>query len=362
MAPKASPVWQWLTKAADAPTAGNQKASCKGCGKFGTMSPQLWWQHLQQCDGSKDEETAEHAKTAADKHFRDAAAVAARQSSAASSRLKQTSVVKLNQKQLNEQADEAIARWAFATGQPLRIVDDYFLREAFNKVAAAGPGRKHVGRKRLKEQLLPAEKKRVKRQQQTAMDMNKELYGQSLVSDGWQDANRRPLINILLVSPAGEIFQEAIDTSGNTKSMQYIADQVGKYITKDVDFVVMDGACSGAIELLTERYPWLSGVVCSTHSVDLLMKDLGKMAFAAGPLAAAKDLVQFINNHQKPRAMFMQQSDVGLLSPADTRFGYNLIMVERVLRCEDSIRKVFSSKEFKDWRKGQKPELRDHAM
>jgi Protein of unknown function (DUF 659) len=131
---------------------------------------------------------------------------------------------------------------------------------------------------------------------------------------------RRPLINILLVSPAGQIFQEAIDSSGDTKSMQYIADQVGRYITRDVDFVVMDGACSGAIELLTAKYPWLSGVVCTTHSIDLLMKDLGKMAFAADPLAAARDLVQFIKNYQKLRAMFMKESDVCLLSPADTRF------------------------------------------
>jgi hypothetical protein len=36
------------------------------------------------------------------------------------------------------------------------------------------------------------------------------------------------------------------------------------------------------------------------------MKDLGGMAFAADPLENAKTLVQFIMNHQKPRAMFMQ--------------------------------------------------------
>jgi Protein of unknown function (DUF 659) len=48
------------------------------------------------------------------------------------------------------------------------------------------------------------------------------------VSDGWTDANRRPLINVQLVSPAGELFMEAIDTSGNTENMQYIAQQVSE--------------------------------------------------------------------------------------------------------------------------------------
>jgi hypothetical protein len=37
-------------------------------------------------------------------------------------------------------------------------------------------------------------------------------------------------------------------------------------------------------------------------------------------------------------------------------------MVKRVLRCEDSIRKVVCSRDFKDWRKEQKPELREHVM
>jgi hypothetical protein len=63
---------------------------------------------------------------------------------------------------------------------------------------------------------------------------------------------------------------EAIDISGNTKHMQYIAEQV-RYIVQDVHLGVMDGACSGAINLLK----------CKTHSLDLFIEDLGTIAFAA---------------------------------------------------------------------------------
>ena len=360
MAPPASPVWEWLVRAADAPAAGNQKASCKGCGKTATQAPAQWWPHLRDCDGSSDKEVAAHAKTAAEKHFTELDEAAKKASR--SSKTKQTTIVNLTQDQRNQDADEAIARWVFASGQPLLAVDDYYLREAFKKVAAAGPNRAQLGRKRLKEQLLPAEVKRVKRQQQAAVDLEFQLYGRTLVSDGWQDANGRPLINVLLVSPSGEMFQKAIDTSGNRKSMVYIADQLASYVTLDVDFVVMDGACAGAIEILTERFPWLSGVVCATHSLDLLMKDLGSMAFAADPLAAARDLVKFINGHQKTRALLAKESDVVLLSPSATRFGYNLIMIERMLRCEDSLRSTVASREWRDWRRDQTPDIRDHAV
>jgi Protein of unknown function (DUF 659) len=356
MAPSASAVWEYITKETTG-SVGNAKGQCKCCGRTQTTSPAVWWTHLKDsCNGSKDSELLEHAQTAADKHF---ATEAKKKSS--SRPMKQTSVLKLNAVQLHAQADEAIARWAFATGQSLRAVDDFVFRDALQKVAAAGPDRKQLGRKRLKEQMIPAEKKRLKKTQKAAANLHKELFGQALVSDGWTDANRRPLLNVLLVSPAGDLFMEAIDTSGNTKDMKYIAEQVSKYIDQDVDLVVMDGACSGAIELLKEEFPWLSGVVCTTHSLDLLMEDLGTMAFAAEPLQQAKRLVKFINNHHKTRALFAELSDVVLLSPASTRFGYNFIMVERLLRCEESVRKLIGSRAYQDWYKAQKTEIKNEA-
>lgn len=359
MAPKESSVWEYVDKLVAGNTIGNVKARCKCCGKESTTSAGLWFSHLQkECDGQRDEELLEHAKAAADKHH---AAKAKKNAPTRFSAMKQTSLIKLNDVQLQEQAEIGVAKWAFATGQPLRAVDDFFFRDMLDKVAAAGPGRKHLGRKRLADVMIPQEKKRVKRAQQEAATLNKELYGQTLVSDGYTDANRRPLVNVLLVSPSGELFMEAIDTSGNTKSMQYIANHVKKYMDRNVDLVVMDGACSGAIALLQEEFPWLSGVVCTTHSLDLLMEDLGKMAFAADPLDKARRLVKFVNNHHKTRALFAELSDVVLLSPSATRFGYNFIMVERLLRCEEGVRKLMGSRAFQDWYKSQNAGNRNEA-
>jgi hypothetical protein len=355
MSPKESPVWEFVEKLAAGIAIGNVKANCKCCGKESTTSPGVWFKHMRtECDGNLDPELLDHAKAAADKHF----AVKAQKYTRP---MKQTSLIQLNDVQLKEQAEIGIAKWAFATGQSLRAVDDFFFRNMLEKVAAAGPGRKHLGRKRLADIMIPQEKKRVKKAQQDAASLNKELYGQSLVSDGYTDANRRPLVNVLLVSPAGELFMEAIDTSGNTKSMAYIANQVKKYIDRNVDLVVMDGACSGAIELLQVEFPWLSGVVCTTHSLDLLMGDLGAMAFAADPLDKARQLVKFINNHHKTRALFADLSDVVLLSPAATRFGYNFIMVQRLLRCEEAVRKLMGSRVYQDWYKSQNAGIRNEA-
>lgn len=45
----------------------------------------------------------------------------------------------------------------------------------------------------------------------------------TICSDGWSDAVNRPLLNVLAVNPKGSKFLIAIDTSGRTKTAEYIA-------------------------------------------------------------------------------------------------------------------------------------------
>jgi hypothetical protein len=60
-----SAVWDHLDKEAGRQKAGNQRASCKGCGVVYTQSPGMWWSHLLDCKGTNDEEQAALARSAA---------------------------------------------------------------------------------------------------------------------------------------------------------------------------------------------------------------------------------------------------------------------------------------------------------
>ena len=48
--------------------------------------------------------------------------------------------------------------------------------------------------------------------------------GVSICSDGWSDAQRRPLINIMVVSESRPMFLKAINCEGETKDKYFIAD------------------------------------------------------------------------------------------------------------------------------------------
>ncbi len=49
-----------------------------------------------------------------------------------------------------------------------------------------------------------------------------QLTGAMITSDGWSDVRRRPLLNLLVVSPKGEMFLKVVDTRGETKDVAYI--------------------------------------------------------------------------------------------------------------------------------------------
>ena len=72
------------------------------------------------------------------------------------------------------------------------------------------------------------------------------LFGCTIVSDGCYNVQRRPLTNIMIISPRGEMFFHAIDSTGSIKSRPYIADVISSIIDEvgasNVIQVVMDNA------------------------------------------------------------------------------------------------------------------------
>jgi Protein of unknown function (DUF 659) len=107
---------------------------------------------------------------------------------------------------------------------------------------------------------------------------------------------------VLLVTPKGEFFIEAIDISDDTKSMQYITDKIGEHVTRQTNSVVINGACKGAIEKLQERFNWLFGIVCSTHGMALMMDNIGQLDFAVAMLERVQlwDAVAFLKDVFEP--------------------------------------------------------------
>ena len=85
--------------------------------------------------------------------------------------------------------------------------------------------------------------------------------GVSIVSDGWSDPQRRPLINIMAVSDGGPVFIKAIDGSGEFKDKHFIAgvlkDAIKEIGHEKIDQVIIDNASvmKSARALIEGEYP-----------------------------------------------------------------------------------------------------------
>lgn len=83
----------------------------------------------------------------------------------------------------------------------------------------------------------------------------------SIVSDGWSDAQKRPLLNFLVVTEDGPMFLRAINTEGISKTKEYIAEKMLAVIdevgAQNVVQVITDNAanCRAAGIIVEQKHP-----------------------------------------------------------------------------------------------------------
>ena len=85
-------------------------------------------------------------------------------------------------------------------------------------------------------------------------------------------------VRSLLTTPAGTMFLKALDTSGNTKDAEFIADFIIAIIEargpKNIVAVCMDGACTASFPLIEEKYPHVFCFICPAHALDNFLKNV----------------------------------------------------------------------------------------
>jgi Protein of unknown function (DUF 659)/hAT family C-terminal dimerisation region len=268
---------------------------------------------------------------------------------------KQLTITAICDKRSKSEVDEAVARMCYSTGVSFSVVNNKHFKEMCRKIGQYGPSYRVPTDYPIRTTLLEREYRTVSRRVDEFHADFLSRTGGSIVSDGWSDAQRRPLLNVLLVTPAGGTFLNSVDSSGETKDAPYIAQIISQAIEKvgpdKVVQVVTDNAanCKAAWPIISEKYSHIVCSPCAAHCLDLLLEDWGKL-FIASVVRDAVDIVQFINGHDGSRALMLKHSPgKGLLRPASTRFGTNVIMLQRLLELKANLQEMVASRSYKDW-------------
>ncbi|XP_012831558.1 PREDICTED: uncharacterized protein LOC105952541 [Erythranthe guttata] len=251
---------------------------------------------------------------------------------------------------VRNQLDAEIARMFYTAGLPFNFARNPYYVSAFLFACNHSiPGYLPPGYNKLRTTLLEQEKTHVERLLEPIKSTWSEK-GVSIVSDGWSDPQRRPLINVMVVSDCGPMFIKAVDCSGEVKDKKFIASLLKKTIDEvghqKVVQIITDNAsnCKAAGELIEGWYPHIFWTPCVVHTLNLALKNICSAKNVESNLETYdlcswitivhEDAVQvknFIMNHAMILAMYKRFAHLKLLSVADTRFASIVVMLTRFM-------------------------------
>jgi hypothetical protein len=130
------------------------------------------------------------------------------------------------------EVDRKVAQFFYANGIPFNVARNPFWKEAVEAIASAGKRYTPPASEQLRTNLLEKEVEALRLDMDKLLRANLSKTGSTINSDGWSNTTNRPLLNVLLITPGLEFFVEAIDTSGERKSGEYIAKQLIRVIEK----------------------------------------------------------------------------------------------------------------------------------
>jgi hypothetical protein len=186
--------------------------------------------------------------------------------------------------------------------------------------------------------------KQVKTEIEKATKQSIALYGATICLDGWNNVIHRPMMNVLLVFLAGDVFIGSVDTTNHKKTKEYIARELRTYIEavgpNNMTQICLDNASAmlGALDDLIAPYPHFYKQGCCAHILDLLLEDCGKEEMFKILIIWAKRVCIYIQNHYMTMVLYRHYSPrLSLKVPPETRFACNFIMIACMLEAKDAL-------------------------
>ena len=102
----------------------------------------------------------------------------------------------------------------------------------------------------------------------------------TIVSDGWSDPRKRPLINFMVVTDSGPMFLKSPNTSDEIKDKDFITrhmrDVVMKVRPDNVVQIITDNAavCKVVGMLIKLELPSIYWTPCVVHTLNLALKNI----------------------------------------------------------------------------------------
>ncbi|CAL5027359.1 unnamed protein product [Urochloa decumbens] len=140
---------------------------------------------------------------------------------------------------------------------------------------------------------------------------------------------------------------------------EFIYQQIKKVVAKEIGpklvvQIITDNGSNykKACEKLVEEYNQNFWQPCAAHTINLMLKDIGKFRRVANVVASAKQICMFLYNHNRLHDEMRRVIGGELIRPNATRFGTVFMFLQSFLDKKDGLQSWMVSKEWKesDWK------------
>ncbi|XP_018509953.2 uncharacterized protein LOC108869695 [Brassica rapa] len=271
--------------------------------------------------------------------------------------------------EVRDQLDQEIARMFYSGGLPFNLARNPHYHRSYqfaaeNKIDGYVP----PGYNKLRTTLLQKERNNVERLLVPFKSTWKER-GVTIVSDGWSDPTRKPLINFIATSGSGPIFLKAVNCFGEVKDRFFISGLMKEVINEvghqNVVQIITDNAanCKAAGEIIESTFPHIYWTPCVVHTLNLALKNIcaaknveknastyEECNWITDVHGDALAIKHFIMNHNMRLAIFSKFSPLKLLAVADTRFASIIVMLKRLKLVKRGLEAMVISEEWSTYR------------
>ncbi|XP_066162205.1 uncharacterized protein [Oryza sativa Japonica Group] len=254
-------------------------------------------------------------------------------------------------KQARQAIGESWARFFFTAGIPGRNADNPYFVSAVRETQKWGESVPSPTGNEIDGKYLDSTEKDVKKQfDRFKKDWDE--YGVTIMCDSWTGPTSMSVINFLIYCNGIMFFHKSIDATGQSQDANFVLKEIRKVVREIgsehvVQIITYNGSnYKKACRLLRQEYKTIVWQPCVAHTVNLMLKEVGKMPDHEMVIESARKICRWLYNHNKLHAMMVLAIGGELVKWNATRFGTNYMFLQSFLRKRDLFMQWMASSVF----------------
>ncbi|KAL5830935.1 hypothetical protein ACOSQ4_016289 [Xanthoceras sorbifolium] len=250
-----------------------------------------------------------------------------------------------------EDVDDMIARFVYADGLNVNVINSPYFHEMVKAIAASGPGYELPSTEKLCDSLLSKEKGKIEKFLASVRESWPHI-GCTILCVGSLDGTLGCFhISIFVSSPRGLIFLKALDIDSDeaenlfTSVLSDVIVEVGP--TNVLQIISHLGhACKSSESLVFSKFPHIFWSPCTSHSIHMLMEEIAGIEWVKPVVSCAKGIEQnmMYYQHASPCLFTHLKESSDSLS---VKFAPSYSSVQRIVDLKQALQEAVVSEEFK---------------